>query len=183
VDTDDHKTQFRNVIFIAEITQVELISGISRRRREEKMSAEVVRWIRLLIDRHVEDQYEIAQLSPSIIKRAGDLLEKYPLRAYDAVQLSSALENHLKLLAADLSELIFVSADQRLLSVAAAEGLQTADPNLHAAYVPVLSTSARSVLSGKTRPVQPVLPHLAALHGLLRVIPECAFVLPVKVKM
>ncbi len=53
------------------------------------------------------------------------------LRAYAAIQLASALESNDRLLADALPPLTFVSADQRLLTAASAEGLATEDPNLH----------------------------------------------------
>lgn len=120
-----------NAIFIAQITQAEVVSGISRRMREGKMSGQVAHLIRQLMDRHVKGQYEIIRLNQSIIAHAEDLLELYALRAYDAVQLASALENNANLIRAGLSDLTVVSADQRLLTIAAAENLKTDDPNLH----------------------------------------------------
>lgn len=66
-----------------------------------------------------------------MLHRAEDLLEAHPLRAYDAVQLASALESNDRLVAADLAPLVFVSADTRLLAVAMAEGLATDDPTAH----------------------------------------------------
>jgi hypothetical protein len=53
------------------------------------------------------------------------------LRAYDAVQLASALVVSEALAEADLSAPTFVSADDHLLAVARTEGLHTDNPNLH----------------------------------------------------
>ena len=67
----------------------------------------------------------------AIVARAQDLASAHLLRAYDAVQLASALESNARLLIAGSSPLTFVSADTRLLTAAAAEGLATEDPNSH----------------------------------------------------
>jgi predicted nucleic acid-binding protein len=66
-----------------------------------------------------------------VVERACQLLERYALRAYDAIQLASALIANQALVAAGLGMATFLSADQRLLQAAAAEGLNTDDPNQH----------------------------------------------------
>jgi len=57
--------------------------------------------------------------------------ERYPLRAYDAVQLASAIFARSGMQAAGASPLSFLSADTRLLTAAQAEGFVTDNPNLH----------------------------------------------------
>ncbi|MGH2350915.1 MAG: type II toxin-antitoxin system VapC family toxin [Chloroflexota bacterium] len=120
-----------NTIIIAQITQVEVPSGASRRKRDGSISARTAHAVRLLIDRHASREYMVVGLTGQIVQRAEDLLEAHSLRAYDSVQLASALESNARLVAAGLSPLIFVSADTRLLAVAAAERLATEDPNAH----------------------------------------------------
>ena len=87
--------------------------------------------IRLLLDRHMRREYTVVELTKEIVYRAEDLLERYPLRAYDAVQLASALESNTRLAKAGLSSLVFIAADQRLLTAAGTEGLAIDDPNTH----------------------------------------------------
>lgn len=120
-----------NTIFIACIAPVEVVSGLSRRTREGYLLPAHAHAIRELLDRHIGRQYVTVGLDDGIVALAEDLLEKHPLRAYDAVQLASALEINARLLAARLSAPIFVSADARLLATAAAEGLATEDPSRH----------------------------------------------------
>ena len=67
--------------------------------------------------------------SPS--RKACDLLERHPLRAYDAVQLAAALEARRTLQAVGSAAPIFLSADNRLLLAAQAEGFVTDNPNSH----------------------------------------------------
>ncbi len=56
---------------------------------------------------------------------------KHRLRAYDAVQLTAALEVHRMYQSKGLGPLILVSADQELNTAALAEGLVVEDPTGH----------------------------------------------------
>ena len=120
-----------NTVIIAQITQIEIVSGASRRVREGTLTTRTARAVRLLIDRHARREYVVIGLTPQVVRRAEDLLAVHPPRTYDAVQLAAALESNTRLVVAGLSPLIFVSADARLLVAAATEGLLTEDPNAH----------------------------------------------------
>ena len=120
-----------NLAIIAHITSVEMLSGISRRKREGLITSRHAHAIRQLMERHVRDEYVTVGLTESIVSRAKDLLEQHPLRAYDAIQLASALESHDRLVAANQPPIVFVTADQRLLEVAATVGLAVDNPNNH----------------------------------------------------
>jgi predicted nucleic acid-binding protein len=120
-----------NNIFIASITRSEVVSAVMRRSRESSISSRTAKAVRLLMDRHSVRQYTIIALTDGVVKRSEDLLEAYPLRAYDSIQLASALELNQKLITNGLSALVFLSADNRLLSIATSVGLVTDDPNLH----------------------------------------------------
>jgi hypothetical protein len=85
----------------------------------------------LLIDRHMSREFVVVVLSGDVVNRAEDLLALHPLRAYDAIQLASALVSNARLTQTGQPPLIFVSADQRLLMAATSEGLAIDDPNLH----------------------------------------------------
>jgi uncharacterized protein len=115
-------------VFIAQITPVEIISGISRLKRELIISANEATEARRLVRRHIMREYRVVNFTNRIVEHAQDLLETYSLRAYDAVQLASALEVQTKLAAANQPPLIFVSADVRLITVANSEALQTHNP-------------------------------------------------------
>jgi predicted nucleic acid-binding protein len=120
-----------NTVIIAQITQIEIVSGASRRVREGTLTTRTARAVRLLIDRHARREYVVIGLTPQVVRRVEDLLAVHPLRTYDAVQLASALESNTRLVTAGLSPVIFVSADARLLVAAVAEGLMTEDPYTH----------------------------------------------------
>ena len=59
------------------------------------------------------------------------MAETHEFRAYDAVQLAAALELNGRWVAAGMSGIILVSADQALNAAALAEGLAVDDPNSH----------------------------------------------------
>lgn len=69
------------------------------------------------------------QFAIMVEQRAKALLVQHPLRAYDAVQLASALVSNQQLATADLDPLVFVCGDSRLLEIARQAGLETIDPN------------------------------------------------------
>ncbi|MFN8511395.1 MAG: type II toxin-antitoxin system VapC family toxin [Thermomicrobiales bacterium] len=117
-------------LFVAAIVRVEAVSALARRRREGRLSALGARNLRLLIERQI-GRCIVAEANDAVLQRACDLLERHALRAYDAVQLASALESNDRLQARALAPITFVSADQRLLAAASAEGLAVEDPNLH----------------------------------------------------
>ena len=66
-----------------------------------------------------------------LARAAGQLVVQYPLRAYDAVQLASALRVQLDLAQTEATPLTFLTADDRLIAIAQAEGLLTDNPNHH----------------------------------------------------
>jgi predicted nucleic acid-binding protein len=81
-----------NTIVVASITSVEMMSAIIKQRRDGKIKPRIAKTIRLLIDRHMTREYISMSMSDPIVQDAKDLLEQHLLRAYDAVQLASALE-------------------------------------------------------------------------------------------
>ncbi len=120
--------QAGNTLIVAQITQAETVSAVSRQKREHHISSRTARAIRLLIDRHFVRQYLVVNLSSSIIQLAENLLEAHPLRAYDSIQLASAIELNDRLKQVGSPALIFLSADKRLLAVAGSVGLITDNP-------------------------------------------------------
>ncbi|MBX3086456.1 MAG: type II toxin-antitoxin system VapC family toxin [Anaerolineae bacterium] len=120
-----------NSLIIAQVTPVEVMSGISRYKRENILTASAAKSIRLLLDRHVKQEYFVIELTAILVQQAEDLLEKYPLRAYDSIQLATAVAASGQITSAKLTPFVFVSGDKRLLAAANAEGLTVDDPNLH----------------------------------------------------
>jgi uncharacterized protein len=120
-----------HTLFIAQITRAEITSSAARRKRDGHITARTAHAIRLLIDRHASREYKVIGLTESVIRWAEDLLETYTLRAYDSIQMASALEVHTQFRAAGLAPVIFLSADKQLLTAASAAGLLTDNPESH----------------------------------------------------
>jgi hypothetical protein len=118
-----------NFILVAHITQAEIVSGLMRRKREGAIEERIARMARLRVDLHFSREYRVIGLTKEIVQRAENLLELYALRTYDAIQLASALETDKRLVAMDLPQIIFVSADNFLLNIALQEKLATDNPN------------------------------------------------------
>ncbi len=75
--------------------------------------------------------YTIKRVTDEIYIAAGNLCRVYNLRAYDAVQLSCAVNTRKKLLTDQMPPPIFVCADKRLVEFAYAEGLTVDNPQDH----------------------------------------------------
>ena len=113
------------------LVMAEIISALNRRVREGSVAA--ADYARL-VDRFRDDcrvTYQLIAVNNEILYGAGDLLERYPLRAYDAIHLATALTVKRRLLASGASGLVFLCADDRLLQAAVAEGLAVDNPNDH----------------------------------------------------
>lgn len=120
-------------LVISELALVEVVATFSRMARETPRRISSRRRDRLIADfeRFVTGQYAIVNVTRAISNRAAALCRKHPLRAYDAIQLASALTRRDDDLAAGLPTSIFVCADTTLLNAAAAEGLAIENPNAH----------------------------------------------------
>lgn len=65
------------------------------------------------------------------LSKQANSLKKYPLRAYDSVQLASALKIHRIHAQAAPGLFAFVSSDDRLLAVAKSENMSVENPLEH----------------------------------------------------
>ena len=120
--------QVGNKIILAQITWVEMLSAFSRLKRESSLDETNFTIVLQAFEYDWDTQYQIVQFDRSLAKESGELVKKHPLRAYDSVQLASALKIHQIHAPAAPGLFSFVSADDRLLSVARIEGLQVENP-------------------------------------------------------
>jgi predicted nucleic acid-binding protein len=79
----------------------------------------------------LDTQYQVVEIDRALTESAGQLVRKHPLRAYDAVQLASVLQVKPAFASAKSASLVFVTADERLIAMAQAEGLLADSPNHH----------------------------------------------------
>ncbi len=121
-----------NLLIISRITWVEVLSALARRQREGSLSATDVDLIIQQFRYDLNNHYQIVELDGIVTENAGQLVNQYPLRAYDAVQLASVLRIQAAFAAMTTSTpLVFLSADDRLLAIAQTAGLLTDNPNNH----------------------------------------------------
>lgn len=117
-----------NTIIIVNITSVELASAIARRISDNSVSQRTGQAVQLWINRHVRREYIVIALTSTILGEAVAVTYRQTIRAYDAVQLATAIEANRRIVAEGLPPLIFLSADKRLLVAASNEGLLTDNP-------------------------------------------------------
>lgn len=119
-------------ISISALAEVEVISALTRRFNEGDLT-------RVELDQACDDlsqdcaAYVLVDITSQILEAAVGKARIYSLRAYDAVQLASAIAARTALLAAQGSAIDFtlVSADNDLNDAARLEALQLEDPNAH----------------------------------------------------
>lgn len=121
--------QARNTILLAEITLAEVAAAIAAKHRAPKgITLEQRDRILSRFLQDCEDQFVLLSIERSVIDRAVELAQRHRLRAYDAVQLATALEANEIMHSQNLPGLIFVAADGDLLTAAAAEHLSIDNP-------------------------------------------------------
>lgn len=93
----------------------EVISALSRRRREGTVSQEEYQHLRAAVQKDVASVY-VCDLTAEVLQRSLGVMEACPLRALDALHVASAIE---------CQSDIFFSCDQRQLEAAKAHRLRT----------------------------------------------------------
>jgi predicted nucleic acid-binding protein len=121
--------QAGNVLITARISLIEVYSAFNRRRREANIAPPAYQDILTDFETCCQFEYQLLELTPPIVQTAKELLERHPLRAYDAVQLASAMVGNTVLISIEQAPLIFLTADMRLLTAAQSQGLQIDNPN------------------------------------------------------
>lgn len=120
-----------NILLVSRITRVEVLSALARLQREGKIDPAKMTTTLHLFHYDWTNQYQIVELDQEITERAGQLVQRYPLRAYDSVQLASALSLYPFFSRIDPQLFTFACADDRLLSVAQTEGMLIENPNTY----------------------------------------------------
>ncbi|MEA5552425.1 type II toxin-antitoxin system VapC family toxin [Anabaena cylindrica UHCC 0172] len=121
----------KNHVFIAAITSVEITAAISRRFRGGSISSKDATAVYHQLRNDIQSEYQVLEITDSIINSGMTLAEKYGLRGYDAVQLAAGKAINTLCIANNLPLLTFISADKELNIAAASEGLLVENPNKH----------------------------------------------------
>lgn len=121
-----------HTLVISQAALVEVVASFCRMARETPPRLSAADRDRFIVRfmQQVRRQYIVVDVTRAVLTRAA-LCRVYPLRAYDAVQLASALIRRDDDLAAGLAPPIFVCADVTLLGAAASAGFAVENPNAH----------------------------------------------------
>ena len=107
------------------ISQVEFRSALRRRQRAGDIEENIATGLIQRFSQHLEATFLRQSLGEAVLDIACRLIDRHPLRAYDAVQLAGCLI----LRATHATEQpVFVAADSQLLDAAEAEGVAILNP-------------------------------------------------------
>lgn len=113
-----------NTMAMLALSRVEFRAAVRRRERLSDVSREIADTLIATMEAHLENIYLVHPVTDSVIEEATALLDRHPLRAYDAVQLAGCLS----LRARSNERPSFVCSDRVLLRAAESEGLAVLDP-------------------------------------------------------
>ncbi len=114
-----------NRFAVLSVSQVEFRSAIRRRERAGDIAQNAAG---LLLDRfqqHLETRFLRQALTDAVLDGALEMIDRYALRAYDAIQLAGCLELRT---AAGAEGPTFVCSDEKLLEAALSELLPILNP-------------------------------------------------------
>ena len=122
VELADNPTD--NRLCVLAITPVEVRSAVRRRERAGDLDPKDAEQILDRLQKHMETRFVQQALNEIVLNGALEMIDRYALRAFDAVQLSGCLT--LKTVEAESPT--FVCSDQQLLAAARSELLAVLDP-------------------------------------------------------
>ncbi|GET40034.1 type II toxin-antitoxin system VapC family toxin [Microseira wollei] len=120
-----------NEVFIAAVTSVEIIAAITRRSRSGSISITDAAATRSQFRSDLLKDYQIIEVTETIINSGMALAESHGLRGYDAIQLAVGRAVNTLCINNGLLPITFVSADNELNAAVIAEGLAIENPNNH----------------------------------------------------
>jgi predicted nucleic acid-binding protein len=119
------------IVLSCALLQVEIWSAFRRRLREGTVTeAEYTKMVNWFAE-HCHALYRFVPVDETGIQLAHELIDRHPLRAYDALHRAAASRVRSQLVDHSQSELLFLSADVQLNEAASSEGLQVENPNEH----------------------------------------------------
>ena len=114
-------------LFTAHVTGIEVVAAMARKIRTREIAWHDATAVISTFKSHLTTQYQIVLLTTAIVEHAMVLAEQHTLRGYDATQLASALAVYTELRASGVSDLVFISADAELNTVAQTEHWERRD--------------------------------------------------------
>lgn len=113
-----------NRFAVLAISAVEIRSAIRRRQRAGDIDTDVAAAILQNVQSHMETRFVRQAVNETVIDTAMEMIDRYTLRAFDAVQLAGCLV----LCAITAEAFTFVCSDHRLLEAARSEQIRVLDP-------------------------------------------------------
>ena len=117
-----------HVLYTAALTEVEVRSALQRLVRDGHLDMAQAQRLTQRVLQHCTRRYQLIRITRTVVVAAGMLVEGYPLRAYDAVQLACALTVRRGMHRRGMPPPLFVAADTTLLAAARAEGFLVDNP-------------------------------------------------------
>lgn len=118
------ENQSESQLAVLALSSVEARSAIRRRERAGDIDPQTAEAILQDLREHLDILFVRQPLNDALIDLASDMVDRYGLRAYDAMQLAGCL-----VVASSASQApTFVCSDLRLLEAARSEGLSVFDP-------------------------------------------------------
>lgn len=115
-----------NRLAVLVLSPVEVRSAVRRRERSGDIDHPTARLILSRLQQHMEGRFVRQPLSEVVLDGAQEMIDRYALRAYDAIQLAGCLA--LRMASGDTDMPTFVCSDRQLLEAARSELLPVVDP-------------------------------------------------------
>lgn len=115
-----------NRMIVLALSTVEVRSAIRRRQRTGDIDPDTASFILDALQSHLEGRFLRQPLNDTVLDGASEMIDRYALRAYDAIQLAGCLAFQM---GAGTERLTFVCSDQQLLAAARSELLYILDPS------------------------------------------------------
>ena len=114
-----------NRLAVLALAQVEFRSAVRRRERSGEIPSPIASQLLETFKRHIEGRFLVQMVTDFVLDTACALVDRYALRAFDAVQLAG----YMVLKSAGGADIpVFVCCDQELLNAAQREVALVMDP-------------------------------------------------------
>ena len=122
----------QNTILLPEITLAEVSAALAAKQRApDGITVDERDRVLSRFFQDCDEHFTLISMERTLIDRAVELTQRHRLRAYDALQLATALEVNALMQARGLPTLTFVAADNDLINAATAEHLAVENPLHH----------------------------------------------------
>ena len=115
-------------LYLSRISTVEVAAALSRRATAGRAQPGEVPSAMNRLREDIQDLYRIVEVNLVTIDRAVEIAERYDLRAYDCLQLATALLLQEQRTPFELAPLVLVASDAELNAAAEGEGLSVEAP-------------------------------------------------------